>query len=263
MAFPTLRLTSKHTRSPYVKEAQSLLNGGNRHKKDWYKGTVDGEFGELTGAATYRAKWFLGYAEKQCNNSFGPTLHSYLVARSHRDFKPLPYLNVQRAKKRAKDAARKAKQVPLRMKALKLAKTQIGMKEHPANSNIVYYTEWYGVRGAWCAMFCSWAYVTAGDKKTFKKGDYEAYVPTIVSDARNSRRGLYVPHTPKPGDLVCFNWDGGVADHIGLFEEWVEPGVSFHSIEGNTSVGNDSNGGEVMRRLRYVSNVETFARVRE
>lgn len=261
MAFPTLRLTSPHTNNAYVKEAQTLLNGGNRHKKDWYNGTVDGDYGPLSGAAAYRAKWFLGYPKKQCNGAFGATLHSYLVPRSHRDFKPLPFLYVQRAKKRAKDAARKAKQVPLRMKALKLAKTQIGMKEHPANSNNVYYTKWYGVNGAWCAMFCTWAYVTAGCKKPFKKGEYEAYVPTVVADARTSRNGLYVTHHPKPGDLVCYNWDGGEADHIGLFEEWVEEGVSFHAIEGNTGVGNDSNGGEVMRRLRYVKNVETFVRV--
>ena len=40
--------------------------------------------------------------------------------------------------------------------------------------------------------------------------------------------------------------------------------LTYHSnaIEGNTAVGNDCNGGEVMRRLRYVSQVDGFGRVK-
>jgi hypothetical protein len=38
-------------------------------------------------------------------------------------------------------------------------------------------------------------------------------------------------------------------------------GRSFQAIEGNTGMGNDSNGGEVMRRQRLVSQVVAFVRV--
>ena len=38
-------------------------------------------------------------------------------------------------------------------------------------------------------------------------------------------------------------------------------GGQFSCIEGNTSYGNNSNGGEVMRRTRYVSQVNGFGRV--
>ena len=38
-------------------------------------------------------------------------------------------------------------------------------------------------------------------------------------------------------------------------------GGKFNAIEGNTGIGNDANGGEVMRRLRYFSDVNGFGRV--
>ena len=50
-------------------------------------------------------------------------------------------------------------------------------------------------------------------------------------------------------------------EHIGIVEKSLGGG-QFHCIEGNTAVGNDSNGGQVMRRLRYVSQVNGFGRVR-
>jgi len=65
---------------------------------------------------------------------------------------------------------------------------------------------------------------------------------------------------PLPGDIAIFNWDGALPDHIGIVEEYVGGG-KFNCIEGNTAVGNDSNGGEVMRRLRYMSQVDGFGRV--
>ena len=60
---------------------------------------------------------------------------------------------------------------------------------------------------------------------------------------------------------VAFNWDGGVPDHIGIVEKSLGGG-QFQTVEGNTAVGNDSNGGEVMRRVRYLSQVDGFGRVR-
>jgi hypothetical protein len=50
------------------------------------------------------------------------------------------------------------------------------------------------------------------------------------------------------------------ADHIGIVEEYLGGG-KFRAIEGNTSIGNDSNGGQVMRRLRYLTQVNGFGRV--
>lgn len=152
----------------------------------------------------------------------------------------------------------------LRAAALKKAQGEIGTKESPPNSNKTKYTDWYGMVGPWCAMFCTWCYETAGDSPSFKKGSTYAYVPYIVNDARNKKNGLSVTDSPIPGDLVCFDWGyDGTYDHVGLFEAWTS-GNSFNSVEGNTSVGNDSDGGAVMRRQRSTSAQATvFVRVAE
>jgi hypothetical protein len=102
--------------------------------------------------------------------------------------------------------------------------------------------------------------------KSFKQGSRYAYVPYVVSDARNNRNGLSVPSQPKPGDLVCFDWSRDFTyDHIGIFEDWAGTSPSeFTAIEGNTSTGNDSNGGQVMRRNRDTRRQNTvFVRVAE
>ena len=153
-------------------------------------------------------------------------------------------------------------QQSLRFLALQKAVSQLGVKESPPNSNEVKYCDWYGMLGPWCAMFCSWCYEMAGGSPSFLAGDAYAYVPYIVNDARAKRNGLSVTSSPQPGDLVCFDWEGdGCHDHVGLFEGWDGDG-SFSAIEGNTSLSNDSNGGEVMRRSRSTGGT-VFVRVAE
>ena len=72
------------------------------------------------------------------------------------------------------------------------------------------------------------------------------YVPT--TEAWLKATGMWKGRTePMPGDIAIYNWDGGAPDHIGIVEEYLGNG-SFNAIEGNTAVGNDSNGGQVMRR---------------
>ena len=152
----------------------------------------------------------------------------------------------------------------MRVRALSEARRHIGTKESPAGSNIVLFSRWYGFTGPWCAMFVTYCEVKAGSR-SFRRGRYAAYVPDIVADARAGRNHLQVMDHPQPGDLVCFNWDGGVADHIGRFEKWLnEDAGSFESCEGNTSAdegGSQSNGGMVARRQRHRSQVECFVRV--
>jgi hypothetical protein len=160
----------------------------------------------------------------------------------------------------------------VRMSALKRARTQLGVKESPPNTNRVKYTDWYGVVGPWCAMFVTWSYeLGAADvhkqAPSFVRGSRYAYVPYIVGDSRALRNGLKTVDDPIPGDLVCYDWEpglGGVFDHVGIFEKWNAGGASFDAIEGNTSLGNDSNGGAVMRRTRNVVKSGTlFVRVAE
>lgn len=148
-----------------------------------------------------------------------------------------------------------------RAKALKIAVSQLGVKESPAGSNdgpmIHKYEAVTGMfRQAWCASFIQWCFLQAGfPQPLFNRS---AYVPTIVNEARKLG---WIVDRPAPGDLVCYDWEkDGLADHIG-FIEVVNRDGSFRTVEGNTAIGNDSNGGEVMRRFRYPSQVKAFVRV--
>lgn len=149
--------------------------------------------------------------------------------------------------------------------ALELAIEQLGIKESPPESNNVKYGSWYGQNyQPWCAMFVTWCFETAGPSPSFVKGSKYAYCPYIVDDARNKRNGLATTDDPIPGDVVVYDWSyDTVYDHVGIFEKDMGGG-QFSAIEGNTSMNNNSNGGEVMRRTRSRSGQGTcFVRVKE
>jgi len=243
----TLKLTSPYMRGPDVRTMQQAMR--DHH---WLKGEVDGVYGPLSAQSAYRSKYWLGY--QKLDQTAGDVLLGYLTG------KRLP---TDAMKKRA--AARKAvvPATPLREKALAWMTTKLGTKENPAGSNrIDWASEWYGLIGPWCAMAVTRAYVEAGSQ-SFRRTQRYAYVPYIVNDARAGANNLTLTNTPQPGDLVCYDWEGnGVADHVGLFESWIAVGSgTFKAVEGNTSVGNDSNGGECMRRDRSRSLVQAFVHV--
>jgi CHAP domain len=148
---------------------------------------------------------------------------------------------------------------------LATAKSQIGAKESPANSNQQKYGQWYGMNGVpWCAIFVTWADQTGGrPSRSFARGSRYSYVPYVVNDARQGRNGLTVTSSPKPGDLVCYDWGrDGEHDHIGIFESGSSS--SWNAVEGNTSTSDNSNGGQVMRRSRSKSDAAiVFVRVAE
>ena len=155
-----------------------------------------------------------------------------------------------------------------RARALSAATKYLGVKESPANSNKTKFGAWYGVDGQpWCAIFVTYCFeVDAGGSPSFVKGQNYAYCPDVVSDARNGRNGLSTSASPIPGDLVLYDWGfDGTYDHIGIFEGWAQGSTStFTAIEGNTSLSDNSNGGEVMRRTRRVPDqATTFVRVAE
>lgn len=156
----------------------------------------------------------------------------------------------------------------VREKALAGAIRWIGTKESPAGSNNTQFGRWYGVNyQPWCAIFVTYCYeIEAGGSSSFTRGSEYAYVPYIVRDARNNKNGLSVTNDPMPGDLVCFDWGRDrTFDHVGMFESWVSGARNdFNAVEGNTGLGNDSNGGQVMRRVRDKRGQDTvFVRVRE
>lgn len=248
-----LTLTSPYMRGDRVLRAQRLL-AANRWG-DFLAGQIDGVYGPLTAASTRRAKYWLGYAKP--DQRFGKTLAALL-----RGEERLPTAYRVRRARRLQAAKASADKPTIAGKAILAAEATLGWTEHPAGSNHSTISEWYGIIGPWCGMAVSYWYTKAGYDGfgTYADNKWICYVPSIVAKARAGESGLYVVEQPKPGDLVCYDWNGGVADHVGLYER--ASGGGFLAIEGNTAVGDDSNGGRVMRRERHASQVEAFVRVR-
>lgn len=137
---------------------------------------------------------------------------------------------------------------------VRIAEKEIGQTEKPANSNKTKYGKWFGFDGvAWCGIFVSWCYAQAGfqlPKIGFSNG--YAGCQTAVAFFKEANQ---ITKTPVEGDIVFFDWNAdGRFDHTGLFVKWINAN-EFETIEGNTAVGNDSNGGNVMKRVRKNKNV--------
>lgn len=145
---------------------------------------------------------------------------------------------------------------------LKIAASQIGYSRWDDPKQGTKYGRWfaeitgdayYAQNGVpYCAMFASWVLAQA---KQSCAGFPGAYCPTMLAAAR--RAGLAVAYKDaRPGDIVFFDWDGGVTDHVGFVE--LNKGSYYQTIEGNTSSGvsgSQDNGGVVARRTRALSSV--------
>lgn len=77
------------------------------------------------------------------------------------------------------------------------------------------------------------------------------------------KNGCWLPWTanPQPGDVVIFDFTAGRHtrnQHTGILIS--RTGSTLTCIEGNTSVSSNDNGGSVMRRTRYTSQVTGYIR---
>jgi len=254
VSFRVLRLSSPHMKGADVKHAQRYLadhDNCSRHG-DFHPGPIDGEFGPHTAGACHRAKYWLGFPKDKLGRSYTKELDDILTGK-----KKLSRWYERRRKKRL------ANRNPLRERAFHIAMTKRGVRENPPGSNRCFASDWYGMCGSWCAMFVTWAYVQAGSKK-FARGSRYAYCPYLQNAIRNHWYGFRPLHFSelKRGDIVLYDWDrNGVPDHVGLFDKWADSShQNFYALEGNTAVGNDSNGGEVMIRYRSVYQVSCAGR---
>lgn len=143
----------------------------------------------------------------------------------------------------------------------------LGTKENPPDSNnVIFNTDYYGhpVNGswyAWCVVFVWDIFRMCDASSLFYDGEKTAGCCQVLEWGRNA--GLEVSkYEGKYGDLILFDWDDTGewdADHIGFIERQNDDGT-YTTIEGNTAIGNDSNGGEVMRRTRNTSCVRAILR---
>jgi len=152
-------------------------------------------------------------------------------------------------------------------RALAEATKHIGVVERRVNRTK--FGQWFGVDGVpWCNIFVSYCF-RIGAGYTICSGFHGAgvyakgctYVPTTEGWLRAT--GMWIGRgTPRAGDIAIFNWDSaGVPEHIGIVARSIGGG-KFETVEGNTSPADNSNGGCVMRRVRYASQVDGFGRIR-
>lgn len=149
-----------------------------------------------------------------------------------------------------------------------VAKTQIGYTELSTSTGkplakgqdggYTKYGAWFGApTTAWCAFFVAWCANQAGVSTSV--------IPRIGNCASMVnwfyKRGRYFPKngfTPKAGDLIFFNWNGGsTAKHIGIVTG--VKGNEIYVIEGNTgsSVGYRA---EAKTRKKNASYILGYAR---
>jgi hypothetical protein len=149
-------------------------------------------------------------------------------------------------------------------RALAEALRHVGVRESPPGSNRTMFGRWFGMDGVpWCAIFASYCY-DVGAGVVLCRGWHGAgvaprgvsYVPTLAAWLKATGRWV---EEPAPGDLAIFDWDGGAPDHVGIVIR--RHGPELATVEGNTGVGNDSNGGQVMRRTRHMAQAAGFGRL--
>lgn len=124
-------------------------------------------------------------------------------------------------------------------------KSQVGTTESPAGSNRQVYAAIAGHPNGqpWCATFLAAGAKTVG----LDVPSYSAYTPTLATAFRNA--GAW-HDTPQVGDYVFYDFAGGhdriehVGGVIGISADAIQ------TVEGNTSAGNNTNGGQVQARTR-------------
>lgn len=141
------------------------------------------------------------------------------------------------------------------MKASELiavARSYIGVKENPPNSNKCIFTQMYGMVTAWCVIFIWCLFYKLGASSLFYGGKKCCSCSVLMGWAKSNKQ--WVTKGYKPGDLILYDWNGdGRPEHIGICV--AVNGNTLTAIEGNTSIGNDSDGGQVLERTRKLSQV--------
>lgn len=147
----------------------------------------------------------------------------------------------------------------IRQAALDKAVTQLGVHEEPPNSNwgpmVSQYLKSAGFNSPapWCMAFVHWCYLRGAGH------DLPGHALVQAFDDWAKGAGDIVVR-PFRGDIVCYDWNNDHwDDHVGIVVRVLALRWSgrvfvgyIKTIEGNTSVGNDSDGGKVMYRYRWI-----------
>ena len=123
-------------------------------------------------------------------------------------------------------------------KILDVARSQLGIKENPPNSNKVKFNTAFYEQEVSGSQY-------PGASQLFYGGKRTASCSKLLSfHTAQKIQGGYLP-----GDIIFFNFKGKKnTEHVGICESW--DGEKITTIDGNTGTGNEANGGAVLRRRR-------------
>lgn len=125
---------------------------------------------------------------------------------------------------------------------INVALADLGYKESPFGSNHTKFGAWIGLQNQpWCMSAIQYWADKAQVALPVRTGSCTALMNA------SKRVGNWVTKNYQIGDIVIFQWKNGQR-HCGIVQSVC--GNNLKTIEGNTAVGNDSNGGEVMLRDR-------------
>lgn len=166
---------------------------------------------------------------------------------------------------------------PFPVRLVERARQFVGVKEQPAGSNHGPYNpalkggidDWCfratGVHGGfpWCSAFVCAMSEDCGyripEPRRASVGYLELWADSVGKVVRR----------PLRGDLVCYRFDQDAwPDHIGIVDRVLKlrwrnghfVGL-IRTVEGNTSRGNDANGGQVQVRWRWCDGRQRFVRL--
>lgn len=142
---------------------------------------------------------------------------------------------------------------------IKVAEGQLGYIEGRNNDNK--FGKFFGVNHtAWCGWFVAWVFRFCGISLQLYC-DNVGYTPNLFNDLRNRGWGV-ATNAGRKGSIVFFDFPDHVyrIQHVGIVKSVIKDSrgnvIGYITIEGNTSTKNQSNGGGVMQRTRYLKDIK-------
>ena len=150
----------------------------------------------------------------------------------------------------------------LALKALEIAKTQLGIQEIPRGSNSGPAVEKYlksvglGKGYSWCEAFVYWCYQEAS--KQLGVPNPLAKTAGVLDQLNKSEK--YVVKTPQKGDLFIMDFGKGQG-HIGFVDDTFIDKIN--TVEGNSNDDGSREGYEVCQKPngRKINTIKAFLRV--
>lgn len=142
-------------------------------------------------------------------------------------------------------------------KTIALALTQVGTTS--LNNKVKYNTEYYGkevssAKNPWCCVMLWWIFQRT-NKYLFYGGKKTSSCVTLLDYYRKNDKER-VGRIPQRGCIVFMDFnDNKLPDHVGICVDVNLKANTCTTVEGNTGITSQNNGGCVMQKIRAFKNI--------